>query len=65
MRGITQRIILLLALFTLTACGNKVAVQHPDNQPSFSYPAIEEVEERELQFPVTIDEDRQSDEASE
>ena len=55
MRGITQRIILLLAFFTLSACGNKVAVQHPDNQPRFSYPAIEK-EETETQIPVTSEE---------
>ena len=42
--------IILLAFFTVTACGNKVAVQHPDNQPRFNYP-------------VTID-NKNNDEAS-
>ncbi len=55
-----KRIILLLAFFALAGCGNKVAVQHPDNKPFFSYPVIEEEEESEV--PVTIDASNNDDE---
>ncbi len=51
-----KRTILLLACLALAACGNKVAVQHPDNKPLFNYPAKEE--KTQTQFPVTIDEER-------
>ncbi|MCH9844928.1 MAG: hypothetical protein K0U39_05420 [Alphaproteobacteria bacterium] len=60
MKPMFQRGMLLLAILALTACGNKVAVQHPDNKPFFSYPAIEE--EEETQFPVTNDASNNDDE---
>ncbi|MCH9853474.1 MAG: hypothetical protein K0U45_08220 [Alphaproteobacteria bacterium] len=56
MKQTIQRIILLLAILALTACGNKVNVKHPDGKPLFTYPAKEEAK-TETQFPVTIDDE--------